>query len=123
MRSILGERAKIVLFFSKIITAMKNILIFIFVTIGSSIGFSQNLNGNWAFNELRKYSDREYTVISEYQRLPHSFEVDTDFGSLSSYKTFTEYDFFHMNCVRYFQCTDFLLDLLYEIYLITPIFT
>jgi hypothetical protein len=91
----LGERAKIVLFFSKIITAMKNILIFIFVTIGSSIGFSQNLNGNWAFNELRKHSDREYTVISEYQRLPHSFEVDTDFGSLSSYKTFTEYDFFH----------------------------
>jgi hypothetical protein len=95
MRSILGERAKIVLFFSKIIMPMKNIIIFIFCALISMFAHSQNADGIWAFNELRKNSLNEYTVISEYQRLPQSFSVVTDLGSMSSYKTFTEFDFFH----------------------------
>jgi hypothetical protein len=94
MRSILGERAKIVLFLIKIIIAMKNILIFIFCVIVSTIAYSQNTDGTWAFSELRKYGQVEYSVISEYQNLPESFSMDTELGSMSSYKTFTEFDFF-----------------------------
>lgn len=74
---------------------MKNILIFIFFVLASAITYSQNADGNWAFNELKKYSQIEFTVISEYRNLPESFSVDTDLGNMSSYKTFTEFDFFH----------------------------
>lgn len=74
---------------------MKNILIFIFCVIVSTITYSQNPDGNWAFSELRKYGQVEYSVISEYQNLPESFSMDTELGSMSSYKTFTEFDFFH----------------------------
>jgi hypothetical protein len=74
---------------------MKNILIFIFLVIVSMKTYSQNSDGNWAFNELRKNAQVEYSVISEYQNLPESFSVDTELGSMSSYKTFTEFDFFH----------------------------
>jgi len=73
---------------------MKNILIFIFCVIVSTIAYSQNTDGTWAFSELRKYGQIEYSVISEYQNLPESFSMDTELGSMSSYKTFTEFDFF-----------------------------
>jgi hypothetical protein len=73
---------------------MKNILIFIFCVIVSTIAYSQNPDGTWAFSELRKYGQVEYSVISEYQNLPESFSMDTELGSMSSYKTFTEFDFF-----------------------------
>jgi hypothetical protein len=74
---------------------MKNILIFIFCVIVSAITYSQNFDGAWAFSELRKNGQVEYSVISEYQNLPESFSVDTEMGSMSSYKTFTEFDFFN----------------------------
>ena len=74
---------------------MKNILIFIFCILLSVCDYAQSYDGEWAFNELRKYSTIEYGVIYEYQRLPQSFSVDTELGSMSSYKTFTEFDFFN----------------------------
>jgi len=74
---------------------MKNIPIFIFYMLVPTLSYSQNFDGDWAFNELRKNSINEYAVISEYQRLPESFSIRTDLGSMSSYKTFTEFDFFH----------------------------
>ena len=74
---------------------MKNIPIFIFCMLLPAFAYSQNSDGEWAFSELRKNSINEYAVISEYQRLPESFSLRTDLGSMSSFKTFTEFDFFH----------------------------
>lgn len=74
---------------------MKNIPIFIFCMLAWTFAYSQNSEGEWAFNELKKNSLSEYSVISEYRRLPESFSVRTDLGSMSSNKTFTEFDFFH----------------------------
>ena len=74
---------------------MKNILNIIFFALATTVGFSQNSEALWAFGELKKSSECEYFVISQYQNLPHTFSVRINNGSMSSYKTFSEFDFFH----------------------------